>query len=113
VQIAADECPSGQTERLAAESATEFWDIKLQQMSALQCKRLAVEIITERDTRFYSERETDCMRPLKKKCQVWMWQSKTRETTDCSVEAKMPHKHGYIGYILIFIFCLLCTLFSL
>ena len=51
--------PFPQTERLAAESATEI-DIKLQQMSALQCetKRLAAETITERDTRLYSEWET-------------------------------------------------------
>ena len=55
-QIAANQYPSTQTERLAAESATEI-DIKLQQMSALQCetKRLTAETITERDTRFYSE----------------------------------------------------------
>ena len=44
--------------RLAAESATER-DIRLQQMSPLQCENLAAETTTERDTRFYSdERQT-------------------------------------------------------
>jgi len=45
--------PLAQTKRLA-ESAIER-DIRLQQMSALQCERLAAETTTGRDTGFYSD----------------------------------------------------------
>ena len=64
-----DECPPVQTERLAAESATER-DIRLQKMSTRQCERLAAETIPERDdiARFYSEWETNWERDGRFEC---------------------------------------------
>ena len=56
-QIAADKCPSAQTERIPPESASER-DIRLQQMSTHQCERLAAETTPEKDARVYSEKRT-------------------------------------------------------
>ena len=76
-------------------------------MSALQCERLVAETTTERDTRFYSEWETDYH--WRNGWQVSIWQNKTWRTVDCSVAAASFQQHsiqanmpciGYISFML-------------